>query len=65
MAAREVRIKASSVGTREDLRGVLAMAAAGKVHCDITSKPLDFANEALQLLRNGQVAGRMVLTFPG
>jgi propanol-preferring alcohol dehydrogenase len=65
MAAREMRIKASSVGTREDLRGVLAMAAAGKVHCDITSKPLDFANEALQLLRNGQVAGRMVLTFPG
>ena len=64
MAAREVRIKASSVGTREDLRGVLAMAAAGKVHCDVTSKPLDFANEALQLLRNGQVAGRMVLTFP-
>ena len=64
MAAREVRIKASSVGTREDLRAVLAMAAAGKVHCDVTSKPLEFANEALELLRTGRVAGRMVLTFP-
>jgi propanol-preferring alcohol dehydrogenase len=64
MAAREVRIKASSVGTRADLRAVLAMAAAGKVHCDVTSKPLEFANEALELLRTGQVAGRMVLTFP-
>jgi propanol-preferring alcohol dehydrogenase len=64
MAAREVRIKASSVGTREDLRGVLAMAAAGKLHCEVIPKPLEFANEALQLLRTGQVAGRMVLTFP-
>jgi D-arabinose 1-dehydrogenase-like Zn-dependent alcohol dehydrogenase len=34
------------------------------VHCDITSKPLEFANEALEVLRTGQVAGRMVLTFP-
>jgi len=65
MAAREVRIKASSVGTREDLRGVLAMAAAGKLHCDIASKPLESANHALELLRKGQVSGRIVLTFPG
>ena len=65
MAAREVRIKASSVGTREDLRAVLAMAAAGKVHSDVISKPLEFANEALGLLRTGQVPGRIVLTFPG
>jgi propanol-preferring alcohol dehydrogenase len=64
MAAREVRIKASSVGTRKDLRAVLAMAAAGKIHCDVTPKSLEFANDALELLRTGQVAGRMVLTFP-
>jgi propanol-preferring alcohol dehydrogenase len=63
MAAGEVRIKASAVGTRKDLRGVLAMAAAGKLHCDVTSRPLEFANDALQLLRSGQVAGRIVLTF--
>jgi len=31
---------------------VLAMAAAGKVHCDVTAKPLEFANEALGLLRS-------------
>lgn len=64
MAAGEVRIKASAVGTRKDLLGVLEMAAAGKLHCDVTSRPLEFANEALQLLRSGQVAGRNVLTFP-
>jgi propanol-preferring alcohol dehydrogenase len=64
MSAREVRIKASAVGTREDLRAVLAMAAGGKVHCDVIPKALEFANEALQLLRTGKVAGRMVLTPP-
>ena len=63
MTAGEVRIKASAVGTREDLRGVLAMAAAGKLKCEVTSHPLEFANDALTLLRNGKVAGRIVLTF--
>src|SRR6201988_1496967 len=64
MAAGEVRIQASGGGHGGELRAVLAMATAGKVHCDVISKPLEFANEALQLLRTGQVAGRMVLTFP-
>jgi len=32
-ASLEVRIQASSVGTREDLMAVLAMGAAGKVRC--------------------------------
>ncbi len=63
MAAGEVRIRASAVGTRENIRGVLAMAAAGKIRCEVTSHPLAFANDAFQLLRNGQVAGRIVLTF--
>jgi len=39
MAASEVHIQASSVGTRQDLREVLAMAAAGKVHCQVTTRP--------------------------
>lgn len=65
MAAGEVRIRASAVGTRKDLRGVLAMAAAGKIRCDVTSKPLEFVNDAIQLLRRGQAAGRIVLSFPG
>jgi len=63
MAAGEVKIRASAVGTREDLRGVLAMAAAGKLRCEVTSRPLEYANDALQLLRTGQVAGRIVLSF--
>lgn len=61
MAALEVRIQASSVGTREDLREVLALAAAGKVHCQTATRSLAQANEALQQVRAGQVSGRLVL----
>lgn len=63
MAAGEVRIQASAVGTRQDLHEVLAMAAAGKVHCQVATRPLAQANEVLEELRRGQICGRMVLTF--
>jgi alcohol dehydrogenase, propanol-preferring len=61
MAGREVRVQASSVGTRENLRDVLAMAAAGKLMCRVATRPLSEANEVLDELRRGQVAGRIVL----
>ena len=61
MAASEVRIQASSVGTRNDLREVLAMGAAGTVRCQTTTLPLEQVNEALRQLRDGKVYGRMVL----
>src|SRR5271170_3810546 len=61
MAATEVRIQASSVGTRDDLREVLALAAAGKVRCQTATRPLAEVNEVLEQLRNGQVSGRIVL----
>ncbi len=61
MAAGEIRIQASTVGTREDLREVLAMAAAGNVRCQVAARPLTEVNEALEQLRGGQVSGRLVL----
>lgn len=61
MAAMEVRIQASSVGTREDLREVLALGATGKVRCQTATRPLAEVNEVLEQLRNGQVSGRIVL----
>src|SRR5271168_352388 len=64
MASTEVRIRASAVGTRQDLREVLAMAAAGKVRCQTATRPLEEANEVLEQLRRGQIAGRTVLV-PG
>ncbi len=62
MAASEVRIQASAVGTRQDLREVLAMAAAGKIRCQVATRPLDQANEVMAELRKGTVSGRIVLT---
>jgi propanol-preferring alcohol dehydrogenase len=62
MAGTEIRIQASAVGTRQDLREVLEMAAAGKVRCQATSRPLADANAVLEDLRHGRIAGRVVLT---
>jgi alcohol dehydrogenase, propanol-preferring len=62
MAAREIRMHASAVGTRQDLSEVVAMAAAGKVHCQTATRPLAQANEVLNELRRGSVSGRIVLT---
>jgi propanol-preferring alcohol dehydrogenase len=61
MAAGEIQIKASSVGTRQDLREVLAMGAAGIVHCQVATRPLAEAQEVLGQLSRGEVSGRVVL----
>jgi len=61
MAAGEIRIQASTVGTRQDLREVLAMAADGHVRCQVAARPLAEVNDALDQLRRGQVSGRLVL----
>jgi propanol-preferring alcohol dehydrogenase len=63
MSAKEVHIRASAVGTRQDVREVLAMASKGKIRCQVTSRPLAHANEVLDELRHGQVAGRIAFTF--
>jgi alcohol dehydrogenase, propanol-preferring len=62
MSAKEVRIQATAVGTRDDLREVLAMAAAGKVRCQVASRPLAQVNEVLEDFRHGRISGRVVLT---
>jgi len=61
MASAEIAIKASAVGTREDLREVLAMGEAGTVHCQVTARPLAEVQEILGQLRRGKVSGRVVL----
>src|SRR5215470_7106150 len=63
MAAGEVRIQATAVGTREELREVLTMADEGKIRCHVHPRPLANVNEVLDQLRHGQVSGRVVLTF--
>jgi propanol-preferring alcohol dehydrogenase len=63
MAAKEVRIQASAVGTRQDLREVLLMASKGKVRCRVATRPLSHINQILDELRHGHVSGRIVLSF--
>ncbi len=62
MAGAEIRIQASAVGTREDLRDVLALAAKGSIGCEVLTRPLTDANEVLEELRGGRISGRVVLT---
>jgi len=64
MAAKEARIHASAVGTRRDLREVLAMASNGKIQCHVTAHPLSDVNMVIDQLRLGQVSGRIALSFP-
>ena len=64
MAAREIQIKASSVGTREDLREVLEMGAAGTINCQVETRPLEKAQQVLEELGRGEVTGRVVLQMP-
>jgi propanol-preferring alcohol dehydrogenase len=63
MAAGEIRIQASAVGTRQDLLEILALGAAGRVHCEVATRPLSEANEVLERLRRGQVSGRLALSI--
>jgi len=63
MAAAEIQIKASAVGTREDLREVLAMGAAGTLHCEISPRRLDEVGEVLGQLSRGEIQGRVVLSL--
>lgn len=62
LAAKEITLITSTVGTRTDLAELLALAAQGKVRCRVETRPLDEANAALDDLRAGRVLGRLVLT---
>jgi propanol-preferring alcohol dehydrogenase len=57
----EARIVAAAVGTRDDVRAVLALAAEGKVACRIEEVPLADVNAVLERMRRGAIRGRVVL----
>ncbi len=62
LVAGELRIIASAVGTREDLRELLELAAAGGIHCETRLEPLANAGGALERMKRGDITGRVVLT---
>jgi propanol-preferring alcohol dehydrogenase len=65
LVASEARIMGSAVGTRDDIRAVLDLAARGLVRCRVQARPLAEVNAVLDEMRRGEIQGRVVLTPPG
>ncbi|MGE0129781.1 MAG: alcohol dehydrogenase catalytic domain-containing protein [Blastocatellales bacterium] len=63
MVSGEYRIVASAVGSREDLREVLELAAEGKVKCRIETRAFDQVDNVLNEMKEGRLLGRVVLQF--
>jgi propanol-preferring alcohol dehydrogenase len=61
VVASELRIAGSAVGTRDDIRAVLDLAARGKIRCRIETRPLSQVNQVLDAMRRSAIEGRMVL----
>ncbi len=59
-----VRILSCAVGTRRDMREVLALAASGKLKCVVETCRLEQINDVLASMRDGKLAGRTVIEFP-
>ena len=63
LVSNEVHIVGSAVGTRDDLRAVLAMAADGKIRCHTETQPLESVNQVFEQMEQGRISGRVVLSF--
>ena len=59
--AKGIRILTSAVGTRQDLREVLALAASGKIKTVAETCRLDQINEVFDRMREGRITGRVVV----
>ncbi|MGO9274184.1 MAG: alcohol dehydrogenase catalytic domain-containing protein [Terriglobia bacterium] len=59
--AKGIRILTSAVGTRQDLREVLALAASGKIRTIAETARLDQINDVFGRMRTGSIKGRVVL----
>jgi len=57
----ETHIVGSAVGTREDLRAVLQLAAEGRLRCRVDVRPLSHINDVLGAMRRGAIQGRVVV----
>lgn len=56
-----VEILPQAVGTRQDLREVFDLAAAGRIRCETRTEPLARIGDVLHALAAGTVTGRVVL----
>lgn len=63
LVGREIRVVGSAVGTRDDIRAVLALAEAGKLKCKVETQPLENINGVFERMRRGSIYGRVVLKW--
>jgi propanol-preferring alcohol dehydrogenase len=61
MVSGEYRVVGSAVGSREDLREVLHLAAEGKVKCRIETRAFDQVDNVFNEMKEGRLVGRVVL----
>lgn len=59
----EFKIIASAVGTRQEMRELLALAAAGKIRCAVETCGLEQINDVFVRMQRGQLLGRAVIQF--
>jgi alcohol dehydrogenase, propanol-preferring len=63
MVAAEMRIVASAVGTREDLRELFDLVAKFPIRCHVETRPLDALPAVFEEMKRGAVLGRVVLVL--
>jgi len=63
MVSGEYRVVGSAVGSREDLREVLRLAAEGKVKCRVETRAFDQVDAVLNEMKDGRLLGRVVLSM--
>ena len=61
VVGRELTIRGSNVGTRQDLAEAIAFAANGLVAAKIERQPLGRINRIFDQMRKGKIVGRIVL----
>lgn len=63
LVVQEARIVGTAVGTRDDVRATLALAAAGRLRCHSEGYPLEAVNDIFERMRRGAISGRAVLAL--
>jgi propanol-preferring alcohol dehydrogenase len=61
LAVGEFRILGSAVGTRREMRDLLALVASGAARCQVETWHLEEVNRVFDCLRRGDILGRAVL----
>jgi propanol-preferring alcohol dehydrogenase len=61
LVSAEARIVGSAVGTRQDQREVLDLAAGGQIRCQVEVEPLEHINSIFDRMRAGRIRGRVVV----